>query len=63
MYLRDPERFVPRYIALMRNGFDASPAVLLKHFLDLDLHDPRLIANALRVVEDKVNLLETSYQK
>jgi len=63
MYLRDPERFIPRYIALMRNGFDASPAVLLKRFLDLDLHDPRLIANALRVVEDKVNLLEKSYQK
>lgn len=63
MYLRDPECFVPRYVALMRNGFDASPAVLLKRFLDLDLHDPRLIANALRVVEDKVNLLEKSYQK
>jgi oligoendopeptidase F len=63
MYLRDPEHFVPRYIALMRNGFDAPPTVLLKRFLDLDLHDPRLIANALSVLEDKVNLLEKSYQK
>ncbi|HSS19785.1 MAG TPA: M3 family metallopeptidase [Pyrinomonadaceae bacterium] len=63
MYLRDPKRFVPRYITLMKNGFDAPPAVLLKRFLDLDLHDPRLIANALKVVEDNVNLLEKSYQK
>ena len=63
MYLRDPERFVPRYIALMKNGFDAPPAALLKRFLDLELHDPRLFANALSVVEDKVNLLEKSYQK
>ena len=63
MYLRDPERFVLRYIRLMKNGFDAPPAILLKRFLDLDLHDPRLLANALKVVEDKVNLLEKSYRK
>ena len=63
MYSRDPERFVPRYLALMKNGFDAPPAVLLQRFLDLDLHDPRLIANALRVIENKVTLLEKSYQK
>jgi oligoendopeptidase F len=63
MYLGDPERFVPRYIALMRNGFDATPAVLLKRFLNLDLNDPQLIANALRVVEDRINLLEKSYQE
>ena len=63
MYSRDPERFVPRYLALMKNGFDAPPAVLLQRFLDLDLHDKRLIANALRVIENKVTLLEKSYQK
>ena len=63
MYSRDPERFVPRYLALMKNGFDAPPAVLLERFLDLDLHDPRLITNALRVVENKVTLLEKSYQQ
>jgi len=63
MYTRDPANFVPRYIALMRNGFDAPPEVLLKRFLDIDLHDPRLVTNALSVVEEKVNLLEKSYQK
>lgn len=63
MYKRDSEHFVPRYIALMRNGFDAPPEVLLKRFLDIDLHDRQLVSNALNAVEDKVNLLEKSYQK
>ena len=63
MYTRDPQHFVPRYIALMRNGFDAPPAVLLKRFLAIDLNDPRLLSDALKVLEDKVNLLEKSYQK
>jgi oligoendopeptidase F len=63
LYRRDPKQFAPRYLALMRNGFDAPPAVLLKRYLDLDLTDPRLIANALSVLEEKVNLLEKTYQK
>ena len=63
LYTRDQAHFVPRYIALMRNGFDAPPEVLLKRFLDIDLHDPRLVSNALSVVEDKVTLLEKNYQK
>ncbi len=48
---------------LMRNGFDAPPEVLLKRFLDVDLHDTRLVSNALSVVEDKIDLLEKGYQK
>ena len=38
-------------------------AILLKRLLDIDLHDPGLVSNALSVVEDKVNLLEKNYQK
>jgi len=63
MYTRDPEHFIPRYIALIKNGFDAPPAILLKRFLDIDLHDPQLVANALSVIEKKVDLLEKSYQQ
>ena len=63
MYTRDPAHFAPRYIALMRNGFDAPPEVLLKRFLGIDLHDPRLVSNALTVVEDKIDILEKAYQK
>ena len=63
MYLHDPEHFVPRYVALMKNGFNAPPATLLKRFLDLDVHDSRLLSNALGVIEARVNLLETNYHR
>ena len=63
MYTRDPEHFVPRYIALMKNGFDAPPAFLLKRFLDIDLQSPDLVANALSIIEKKVDLLEKSYRQ
>jgi oligoendopeptidase F len=62
MYVEKPRDFVPRYIALMRNGFDASPEILLKRFLGMDLHDPRLFTQALRVVEGKLDLLEVTYK-
>jgi oligoendopeptidase F len=63
MYTRDPEHFVPRYIALMKNGFDAPPAILLKRVLDIDIHDPDLVSNALSMIEKKVDLLEKSYHE
>ena len=63
MYQDDRERFVPRYLALMKNGFDAPPGVLLKRHLNLDLHDPRLFSKALSVIGNKVDLIEKAYQK
>lgn len=63
MRTRDPEQFIPRYIALMRNGFDAPPTTLLKRYLDIDLNDPRLASDAFGVTERKVNLLEASYRE
>jgi len=62
MYQNDRERFVPRYLALMQNGFDAPPAVLLKRYLDLDLNDPRLVENALSEIKKKIDLLEKNYR-
>ena len=62
LYRRDPKFFVPNYVALMRNGFDAPPEELLKRFLKMDLNDPKLISNAMRVIEEKVKLLEESYR-
>ncbi|HSJ89510.1 MAG TPA: M3 family metallopeptidase [Anaerolineales bacterium] len=63
MYTHNPEQFVPRYVRLMKNGFDASPEVLLKMYLDIDLRDPRLITDAILLLENKVNLLEEEYSK
>ncbi len=63
MYTRNPKHFVPRYIALMKNGFDAPPVNLLMRYLDINLRDPRLVTEAVRLLENKVNLLETEYSK
>ena len=63
LYMRDPQHFVPRYIALMKNGFDAPPATLLRRFLDIDVHNPELVSNALSIIEKKVDLLEKSYKQ
>lgn len=63
MYERDPARFVPRYAALMKNGFDAPAEVLLKRFLNIDLRDPRLVSDAARLLEGKLDLLESEYSK
>jgi oligoendopeptidase F len=63
LYRRDPKFFVPNYLALMRNGFDAPPETLLKRFLKIDLNDPKLIAKAMTVIEAKVKLLEASYNE
>jgi oligoendopeptidase F len=63
MYTHNPEQFVPRYVTLMKNGFDAPPDVLLKRYLDIDLRDQRLITGAVLLLENKVNLLEEEYSK
>jgi oligoendopeptidase F len=63
LYARDPQRFMPRYIELMSHGYDAPPAVLLKKYLDIDMDDPRFVADALRVLEEKINLLEENYRQ
>jgi oligoendopeptidase F len=61
LYTRDPKHFVPQYIALMSNGFDAPPATLLKKFLNIDLNDPNLVSDAVKIIEKRVSLLEESY--
>jgi oligoendopeptidase F len=61
LFKRDPQHFISNYTALMRNGFDAPPDVLLRRFLNIDLRDPRLLSDALSVIQGKIDLLETSY--
>ncbi len=60
-YTRAPQQFIARYLALMRNGFTAPPAVLLKQFLEIDLRDPRLVSDALQALEAKLKALESRY--
>ena len=54
---------MPRYMELMRNGFDAPPDVLLKRYLGIELKDPRLVTDAVRLLESKINQLEQEYSK
>jgi oligoendopeptidase F len=63
LYTRDPKDFTPRYIALMKNGFDAEPGQLLKRYLGIDLRDPQLVTDAARLLDDKINQLEREYSR
>ena len=63
LYSRNPKEFVPRYIALMKNGFDAPPSVLLKRYLDIDLRNNDLVKDVVKLLENKVDLLQAEYSK
>ena len=54
-----PKTFAPAYVALLQNGFDDTPANLLRRFLKIDLNDEsKLDANAQSLVEEKLTALE-----
>jgi oligoendopeptidase F len=59
LYSRDRDSFVPRYIALLKNGFDAPPAALLKRFLDIDLLASSLLADDLHLLDERLKQLES----
>ncbi|HEY8949863.1 MAG TPA: M3 family metallopeptidase [Rhizomicrobium sp.] len=64
LWKASPQTFAPAYVALLQNGFDDTPANLLKRFLKIDLNDEAaLVANAQDVVEAKLAALETATQK
>jgi oligoendopeptidase F len=63
LYQKDPETFVDHYNALLRNGFDAPPAVLLKKFLNIDLNDPQVLAGPIQILTQKLDLLEKEYSR
>jgi oligoendopeptidase F len=61
LWKASPEGFVPAYVALLQNGFDDTPANLLKRFLKIDLNDEAmLVSNAQTVAEQKLADLEGS---
>ncbi len=60
LYQTDREHFVPRYIALLKNGFDAAPDVLLKKFLAIDLFSPQLLIDDMSVLNARLDELENA---
>jgi oligoendopeptidase F len=60
LYTADREHFLPRYIALLKNGFDAPPAVLLQQHLNINLFDDSLLKDALVLLNHRLDQLEAS---
>jgi oligoendopeptidase F len=58
LFQSNPKDFVPRYIALLRNGFDAPPAALLEKFLHIQLSGPQLLNDDLRLLAQRFQELE-----
>jgi oligoendopeptidase F len=60
--MREPQKFIPRYLALLRNGYNASPETLLKQFLDINIQDSNFARGISPVVESKLATFEASYK-
>ncbi len=58
LYTVNREDFVPRYVALLKNGFDRPPAQLLREFLGIELSDPSLLVDGLQVLDQRLGRLE-----
>lgn len=58
LYMTKREWFVPRYIALLKNGFNQPPAELLKQFLGIDLSGAALVNDDLELLCRRLDQLE-----
>lgn len=58
-FQRDPSGFSRKYVALLKNGFNDTPAALERRFLGIDLGDESgLVANAAALIEQRTDELE-----
>jgi oligoendopeptidase F len=60
LYSTRREWFVPRYIQLLKNGFNQPPAELLNQFLGIDLSGPALLNDDLDLLNRRLEQLEAS---
>ena len=58
LYRANREDFAKRYVSLLKNGFDAPPADLLKKFLNIDLFAPSLLTDDLALLNQRLDQLE-----
>ncbi len=61
MYAKDPVAFAPRYVAALREGYDAPPATLLLRNFGIDLKGPGLVGDAVTILEARVDALARDY--
>jgi oligoendopeptidase F len=58
LYTTRREWFVPRYRALLKNGFNEPPAELLRQFLDIDFSGTALLNDDLALLSRRLEQLE-----
>jgi oligoendopeptidase F len=58
LYSARKDWFVPRYIALLKNGFDQPPAALLNRFLEIDLSGPALLNDDSELLGQRLDQME-----
>jgi oligoendopeptidase F len=58
LYSTRQEWFVPRYVALLKNGFDQPAGELLKKFLDISLSGPSLLSDDIDLLNRKLDQME-----
>jgi hypothetical protein len=63
LYSANREQFLPRHTALLKNGLDAPPAVLLKRFLNIELSDGLLLEDDLGLLNQRLDQLEAGASK
>jgi oligoendopeptidase F len=63
LYTANRADFAPRYLALLKNGFDAPPEALLKRFLNIDLLDPALLTDDVALLNHRLDQLEHDLEK
>jgi oligoendopeptidase F len=63
LFQKNPKTFVPQYVALLKNGFNAPPEELLKQFLNIDLNDPQMLSDDVELLTQRVNQLAEEYSK
>jgi oligoendopeptidase F len=59
LYSTRREWFLPRYVALLKNGFDQPPAELLQQFLGIDLSGADLLNDDLELLSHRLDQIET----
>ncbi len=63
LYKKDPEGFSKKYIAMVECGLDRDSLSLLKDFLGIDLNDPNLLGDTLKMVRENFELEKTGKKK
>jgi oligoendopeptidase F len=58
LYEAKPRWFLPRYRALLQNGFNDTPEHLLRKFLEIDLNGDALLQNAVALADGRLKALE-----